>query len=303
MSTYLERIAVSYDSGRTEEKFVYPGDVAPVGLAINGAGNLLSAKSAVSRARTAAATRGSSRLRRLLPVAIAILASIVFAMLTDGGRQAREAVPVAVYLDHVLGKLGLGISEVTVKGQHMTQDSEIYARLQLEERHSIWLLDTEAARARVETLPWVSRASLKRVFPDRLHVDIRERVPIAIWNNGSRAVLLDDTGRVLGPATSGRFAKLPAVFGAGAAPHVRSILEIVGRIPELHREVRLYERVANRRWTLHLKSGQQVLLPARSENSALEHFTHGKKGQRLIDSNFKKLDLRLKDEMAVEFRK
>ncbi|MGI9480038.1 MAG: cell division protein FtsQ/DivIB [Hyphomicrobiaceae bacterium] len=239
----------------------------------------------------------------MMPVAIAILASIVFATLTEGGRQARQAVPVAVYLDHVLEKIGLGISEITVKGQRMTQDSEIYAKLKLDERHSIWLLDTEAARARIETLPWVFKASLKRVFPDRIHIDIRERAPIAVWNDGYRAVVLDATGRVLGPATSGRYSTLPAIFGGGAAPHVKAILETVGRIPNLRGNVGLYERVANRRWTLHLKSGQQILLPAQAESSALAHLTQGKKGQRLIDSKFQKLDLRLKEEMAVEFRK
>ncbi|MFY0611063.1 MAG: FtsQ-type POTRA domain-containing protein [Hyphomicrobiaceae bacterium] len=242
-------------------------------------------------------------MRQLLPVAVAILAAVVFIMLTEGGRQARQAVPVAVYLDKVLSKLGLGLSEVTVEGQRMTQDREIYAKLQLDKQQSIWLLDTAAARERVETLPWVLKASLKRVFPDRLHIEIRERVPTAIWNDGLETLLLDAEGRVLGRPSTERSSPLPIVFGAGASSHVSKIFNIVERNPMLKRKVGLFEWRANRRWTLHLKSGQQVHLPSNGVGAALAQLTKGRQGQRLLDTNFEMLDLRLKDEIAVKFRK
>jgi len=300
---------VSYDAGRIEPQFVHPGEAAPSGFSFGGAVGEATAASANTyvhdrgrRARQIAAARRTSRLRSLLPVAIAVLAAIVFATLTEGGRHARQAVPVAIYLDQALDRLGLGLSEVTVKGQRMTRDNDIYAQLQLEVRHSIWLLDTEAARERVETLPWVLKASLKRVFPDRLHIDIQERVPLAAWNDGRRTVLLDGTGRVLGPASPDQFSTLPAIFGADAALHVNKILEIVERMPLLRGKVGLYEWIANRRWTLHLKSGRQILLPAKGISAALVQLTQGKQGQRLLDSNFEKLDLRLNGEIAFEAR-
>ena len=38
--------------------------------------------------------------------------------------------------------------------------------------------DSRAAQERIERLPWVERASIERVFPDRLEVRITERVAV-----------------------------------------------------------------------------------------------------------------------------
>ena len=255
------------------------------------------------RIRQAAVARRNTRMRRVLPIAMAAFAALTFSLLTEGGRQARRATPIMSYLDQGLEKLGLGLSEVVVKGQHKTRDSAIYDQLGLSDSHSIWLFDTEAARTRIEALPWVLKASLKRVFPDQLHIEIRERVPRAIWNDGSRTVLIDATGRVLGAAGTRETTDLPTVFGEGAARHARSIVETIHRLPGLRGKVGIYEWSANRRWTLHLKSGRQILLPASGLSLALVRLTKGRSGQRLLDTNFEKLDLRLKDQVAMEFRR
>lgn len=251
----------------------------------------------------AAHTRRSSRMRRVLPLAIAAVAAVTFSLLTEGGRQAREATPLVAYLGHGLERLGLGLSEVIVRGQRETLDSAIYDKLKLDDSRSIWLFDTAAARHRVEALPWVRRASLKRVFPDQLHIGIHERVPYAVWNNGSRSVLIDETGRVLGAVGARRTIDLPVIFGEGAAPHARSIVETVSRMPELRGKVAIYEWSANRRWSFHLKSGQRILLPETGLSSAIVSLIKGKRGERLLDANFETLDLRLSNQVAVEFRK
>ena len=232
-----------------------------------------------------------------------MVAVAVFAILTDGGRQARQAVPPASYFAQILESTGLGLSEVTVTGQRMTRDGEIYDQLQLNARRSIWLFDTEAARKRIETLPWILRASVKRVFPDRLDIQVHERRPSAIWNDGRRTVLIDNTGRVLGDIQAGNELNLPAFYGMGAAAQAPSIIESIDRIPDLRRQVGLFEWTANRRWTLHLKSGRQILLPSQDVSSALLRLTKRNLGVRLLDTEFEKLDLRLENQLAVEFQK
>jgi cell division protein FtsQ len=303
-------LPVSYDAGRMDHQFVQPGDAVPLGFrqARHHASKAFSKRDIRSNGHSnrrlgrAAKARRSLKLRRLLPFAIALVAALVFATMTEGGRSAREAAPLVSYLGTVLERVGLGLNEVTVSGQRMTRDSEIYDRLQLTVSRSIWLLDTKAARKRLETLPWVLKASLKRVFPDRLHIVIEERTPHALWSDGRKSALLDVTGRVLG-APSGKIGKnLPNIFGAGAPPHVDEILTLVKRLPVLSDQVGVYEWTANRRWTLHLKSGQQVLLPASGKSLALIQLTKGRPGQRLIDSNFQKLDLRIASQAAIEFR-
>jgi cell division protein FtsQ len=239
-------------------------------------------------------------LRRLVPLVIAAIAAIAFVSLTEGGSGTRKAPPISSYLGYLLERIGLGLTQVTVTGQAMTRDSRIYDQLHLTDSRSIWLLDTKEARRRVETLPWILSASVKRIFPDRLHIEVKERRPLAVWNNGRKNNLIDATGRVLGAATAQQPQNLPVVYGHGAAPHVDSIISLVNRLPALRGRIALYEWTANRRWTLHLKSQRRVLLPASGVSLALVQLVKGPPGRRLLDLAFELLDLRIPDQPAIE---
>jgi len=96
---------------------------------------------------------------------------------------------------------------------------------------------------------------------------------------------------------------LPVVFGAGAAPHVDAIVTAVSRIAALRDRVGLFEWTANRRWTLHLTSGQRILLPARAHGRALLRLTESLDGgPSLLALDFEQIDMRLADLPAIILR-
>ena len=49
---------------------------------------------------------------------------------------------------------------------------------------NFFAVDLAALRARLEELPWVRRAAVRRVWPDRLEVSLEEHVPLARWGDG-----------------------------------------------------------------------------------------------------------------------
>ncbi|HEY5633396.1 MAG TPA: cell division protein FtsQ/DivIB [Burkholderiaceae bacterium] len=49
---------------------------------------------------------------------------------------------------------------------------------------NFFAVDLDKVRARYEALPWVRRAAVRRVWPDRLVVTIEEHRPLAIWGAG-----------------------------------------------------------------------------------------------------------------------
>lgn len=55
--------------------------------------------------------------------------------------------------------------------------AEVLPRLQ----GNFFALDLQAARAAFESLPWVRRAVVRRVWPDRLAVTLEEHRPVALW--------------------------------------------------------------------------------------------------------------------------
>lgn len=71
-------------------------------------------------------------------------------------------------------------------------------------------VDLGAVRAAVQQLPWVAGASVRRVWPNALEVDVRLRRPIARWGEHG---LVDSTGQVFTPASLTAFAALPMLEG------------------------------------------------------------------------------------------
>ncbi|HEX7638020.1 MAG TPA: cell division protein FtsQ/DivIB, partial [Burkholderiaceae bacterium] len=55
-------------------------------------------------------------------------------------------------------------------------------------RGNFFTMDLDRARAAFEQVPWVRRATVRRVWPNRLVVTLEEHQPVALWSGG------DDTG-------------------------------------------------------------------------------------------------------------
>lgn len=47
---------------------------------------------------------------------------------------------------------------------------------------NFFMVDLDEAREVFETVPWVRRASIRRIWPDTLRVHIEEEQPLALWN-------------------------------------------------------------------------------------------------------------------------
>jgi len=208
--------------------------------------------------------------RAVVAICVGVVAgAVTFAGLTGFGRDLRLAEPFPAGVDHILTALGLSIGEVEILGHRFTSDTDVYAALALEAAQSLVTFDVRAARQRIEALPWVLRADIKRVLPGRLRVVIEERQAVAIWMDGGRNRLVDRTGRVLADLSTAERIALPRITGAGAPGAVGALLAAIEPHPQLAVRLVAAHRVGERRWTLELAGGIRVLLPAERTGEAL----------------------------------
>jgi cell division protein FtsQ len=103
------------------------------------------------------------------------------------------------------------IRVVQIEGEFKrTRSSEVEAAVRPFIETSLAGVELDAARRAVEELPWIARARVERVWPDRLHLRVWERVPFARWGEQQ---LLDSDNQVFAPQDITTLASLPLLSG------------------------------------------------------------------------------------------
>jgi cell division protein FtsQ len=108
--------------------------------------------------------------------------------------------------------------DIVVTGNHFVSREEVLGALglpltgNLKTGTNVFRMSLDVRRRGVETLPWVRTASVTRILPHGLLVNITERIPVAYANVGGRVSLVDDDGMLLEKPDNGIF-DFPVIYG------------------------------------------------------------------------------------------
>ncbi len=202
-------------------------------------------------------------------LALAGVGVVTFLVFAGLARPLKSPAPALAEIERIIELAGFGLTQVSLTGHRYTLDSDVFDAVGLQAAHTMLSFDSRAAQDRIERLPWVERASIERVLPDRLEVRVSERSPYAVWQLGNRNFLIDKSGRVLTAVPRGAMPSLPRVAGEGAATEASRLFTLLAGHPALMARIEIAERIGGRRWMLRLADGGTVQLPARGETEAL----------------------------------
>jgi cell division protein FtsQ len=194
---------------------------------------------------------------------------------------------------------GFAVENVKITGQSETNEVDVLQALDIGTYPSLLTLDLEAAQARIEALPWVKQASLRKLFPDTVEISIAERDPYATWQHDGLVSLIDRDGKVIAADTGDRYASLPRVVGAGAAPKAADYAALIASQPAIAAEARAGILVSGERWTVILDNGTQLMLPSENPAGALATVAALDRDQHLLSREISSLDLRQSGQMVV----
>jgi len=100
-------------------------------------------------------------------------------------------------------KFAIGIKEIQGL-RHLSEGQVLLKLKEFEEQdRSLFALDLDDLRKSVELLPWVRAATVRRVWPDRLMIEVTERVPIAFVRIDNSTQLVDEDGVLLESKSEG----------------------------------------------------------------------------------------------------
>jgi cell division protein FtsQ len=204
-------------------------------------------------------------------------------------------------LQHISGEAGFRVADIFVDGRNKTPRDQLLKALGASRGDAIFAIDLDAARKRIEEIPWVRTASVERRLPDKLEILITERQPIALWQNKGRYFLVDREGQVVGDQIED-YPDLPLIVGEGAPDHAGQILTLLETQPDLKARVKAATWVSDRRWNLTFDKtpdGVEVRLPEEGAEEALQDLAAAEQSHKLLERQVAVVDLRMPDRLVL----
>jgi len=195
--------------------------------------------------------------------------------------------------DFVARSFGFAIKVVTISGESQLTEPEILALAGVSAKDSLPFFDAARARENLEALPLIKQASVRKLYPDRIVIEIVERTPAALWQKDGEVRIVAADGAVIGDMRDQRFSSLPFVVGDGANERLSEFAALLDAAAELRPKIVAGVLVGERRWNLKMKSGIDVKLPESDPLAAVATLVALQRQSRVLDRDILSLDLRV----------
>jgi cell division protein FtsQ len=195
---------------------------------------------------------------------------------------------------------GFRITTVAINGRKQLSQDEVLAVGGVNGRSSLLFLDAATVRDKLKANPWIADATILKLYPGQLQINITERSAFALWQQDGRLSVIADDGAVLEPYVSRRFVTLPLVVGKGADTRAKDFLALLDRYPQVRAVTKAAIFVGQRRWNLRLKDGLDIRLPENDVGNALANLSKLDKEEKLFSRDIVAVDMRLPDRLTVQ---
>lgn len=231
--------------------------------------------------------------------AVALVAGSAWYGAVRGEHVAEMTAQLRDVCNNLATAAGMQVGAITLTDNTQLSREEILALAGISSRSALPCLDVAAARSNLLANPWIAEATVLKLYPGGVRIDITERAAAALWQKDGAVSVIAADGTVLEPFTGGRFASLPLVVGQGADRAASTMLATIGNYASIRSEVAALVLVAERRWNIRLRNGIDVRLPEGDVDDALQSLVKLDQDQKILSRDIALIDLRLADRVTV----
>ena len=205
-------------------------------------------------------------------------------------------------VNHVKLSRYFPIGTVRVYGAEHIDHQEIQESLTPLVNQGFFAINVDDIRDRLLQMSWVSRVFVRRAWPSEVEVIIKEKNPVASWND---EVLLSDSGELFSPEQETYPANLPRLVGPEGKQIIMldSFLQINRLLSPLHVRISYLELSAYDSWKLTLDNGIILQVGYKDILTRIEHFVKvypNIVGTRASEIEY--IDLRYSNGLAVRWK-
>ncbi len=267
--------------------------VSPLKPGIRGARNWASAQ-------VRAASHTQKGFVRLVASIVAIFIFIIFMGLWLGGFLPHARQTTGDFTRARMMSIGFVVDRVDVMGEGRLREEDVRKALGVYSGDYFFGVDMAQAQSRVESLSWVDRAVVRRLWPDRIVVQIIERQPYALWQHAGKVQVVDVSGEVISDADATKFAHLTLFVGEQSRFAVSEMKNIIGGSPDIAQRNPSFVHVSNSRWDIVLDDGKtRIKLPRDQHIQALNTLANLQAKTQILDREISVIDMRLPDRLTI----
>lgn len=203
-------------------------------------------------------------------------------------------------------KLGFTIDDIIVRGHKRTSIQDIANIITNTRQDNILEQDLDEIRYKIEQLPWVKNALVKRsFFPNVIQIEIEEHDVKSLWQLNEKFHPIDENGQVIeAPFTPTK--PILLIVGLGAPEHINELLSIIDDGSEIFKRVKAANYISERRWDIildHIEGGITIKLPEKGVKEAWEKLKKLNESKNILKRKLTKIDLRLKGKVIITIEK
>ena len=102
--------------------------------------------------------------------------------------------------------------QIELSGNRIVSREAVLQQFVHDHNRSVLRIALDTRRGQIEQIPWVESASVQRILPNRIRVELTERTPVAFARNGNELALIDAHGVIL-ERPRGEDLRFPIVSG------------------------------------------------------------------------------------------
>ncbi len=198
---------------------------------------------------------------------------------------------------------GFGINDIIVEGRKKTTITSLNEKINLNRNDSILQIDLNELKTKIEDLPWIERAELKRsYFPNILQISLKEKQIIALYQSNGKYYPIDKYGNII---QTDYIPNVPVmiIVGEHAPEKLFELFNVILTDPELFSHIKAATLNSERRWDLtfnDLDKGIKVKLPEENIKQAWEKLRKINNKYGIFKRKLTSIDLRYEDRVNVE---
>ena len=151
------------------------------------------------------------------------------------------------------------IKNFEIKNTENTDIDLVYSKLEKFKYNNIFLINNDEIATSITNLDFVKDIGIKKIYPDKIEININEHKIIAVISNKENKYMLSKEGYII-ENYNDKFKSLPIIYGKNTENYFPHFYKLLNDINFNLNKIKYFKYFESNRWDIFLKDGKLIKL-------------------------------------------